>query len=278
MNQNVLKCPVCHTGFEKENKQYKCQNGHSFDMAKEGYTNLLLANKKNSKIPGDSKEMMVARQRFLNGAYYEPLSNKLNELMKAYVYQPDTPLHVFDAGSGEGYYVDRMQQSMAQNQNVNFTGIDISKEGVRLSAKRNKQITFAVGSVYDIPIINEGVDLVFSVFAPIAESEFSRILNQHGKLIIVSPGAHHLFGLKQALYDEPYLNEEDKFVLEQFDLLEQCRVDYDMTLRNSQDLHDLMTMTPYYWKTSAKKMEALLENNETLQTRIEFIVNVYQKK
>ncbi len=277
MSVQVLSCPVCQSVFEKIGKQYKCQNNHSFDCAKEGYVNLLLAHQKSSKDPGDSKEMMVARQRFLTHGYYEPLSDKIIEMVGQYVYSPTKVSHVLDAGSGEGYYVDRLQKHYDSNEQISFTGIDISKEGVRLSAKRNKKIQFAVSSVFEMPIATQSIDCVISVFAPLAKQEFNRVLTDNGKLIVVSPGANHLFGLKEKLYENPYLNDEDKISFEQFKLVEKAKVMYDIEINNPEDLHALMLMTPYYWKTSAAQLETLLTTVTHLKTSVEFIVSCYEK-
>ncbi|MGL4337862.1 MAG: putative RNA methyltransferase [Turicibacter sp.] len=277
MSNQVLCCPVCQSTFQKVEKQYLCENRHSFDCAKEGYVNLLLAHQKSSKDPGDSKEMMVARQRFLTRGYYEKLSDEIISMINKYVYLPDQDIQVLDAGSGEGYYVDRLQHRFKDDNNIHFTGLDISKEGVRLGAKRNKHIQFAVSSVFEMPIASQSLDGLFSVFAPLAEKEFVRVLKENGKLIVVSPGAHHLFGLKEKLYESPYLNEEDKINFEQFKLIEKTRVRYEIEIDNKEDLHALMLMTPYYWKTSAKQLQDLLETVHHLKTSIEFIVACYQK-
>ena len=278
MTNQVLSCPVCKLPFEKIGRQYKCENNHSFDCAKEGYVNLLLAHQKSSKDPGDSKEMMVARQQFLSHGYYEKLSDAIIQMIEKQVHQPQKTSYILDAGSGEGYYVDRLQKYYESDEHLSLTGIDISKEGVRLSAKRNKNIQFAVSSVFDMPIMTDSLDGVFSVFAPLAENEFHRVLKADGKLIIVSPGANHLFGLKEKLYENPYLNEEDKINFEQFELVEKVKVVYEIEVNGTEDLHALMLMTPYYWKTSAKQLENLLTTVSHLKTNVEFLVSCYQKK
>ena len=66
------QCPLCHQPLTLSVKTFKCENNHQFDMAKEGYVNLMPAHHKRSKDPGDNKEMMQARRRFLEGKYYDP--------------------------------------------------------------------------------------------------------------------------------------------------------------------------------------------------------------
>ena len=76
----MYKCPVCQKELVKQDKSYKCLNGHSFDVNKKGYVNLLLANQGHSNNPGDSKEMIDARTTFLNQGYYENLRTELFNL------------------------------------------------------------------------------------------------------------------------------------------------------------------------------------------------------
>ena len=144
-NNEIYKCPVCGIQLKKNDITYKCSNNHSFDIAREGYTYLLLANKKNSKIPGDSKEMVVSRHNFLQKGYYKGLSDALNETVKKYILGKEES-SILDAGCGEGYYIDNLARSI-NNQTALF-GIDISKEAVRIAAKRNNNIETCVASVF----------------------------------------------------------------------------------------------------------------------------------
>jgi 23S rRNA (guanine745-N1)-methyltransferase len=77
----TLICPLCRTPLTLENKSQRCANGHSFDIAKEGYVNLLLVQQKKSKEPGDNPEMVKARREFLQAGYYQPLCNAASQLI-----------------------------------------------------------------------------------------------------------------------------------------------------------------------------------------------------
>lgn len=72
-------CPNCKEELIENNNILECKNRHCFDIAKEGYTNLLLANKKNSQFPGDNKQMVLAREEFLKKDFYKPLANTLSK-------------------------------------------------------------------------------------------------------------------------------------------------------------------------------------------------------
>jgi len=106
----VYRCPVCHFVLEKLEKQYICPNKHTFDIAREGYVNLLLAHQKRTKEPGDSKAMIGSRRAFLNKGYYSTLSECLNEIIAAELLDTPkgTPINVLDAGCGEGYFVGQL--------------------------------------------------------------------------------------------------------------------------------------------------------------------------
>jgi len=129
----IISCPVCSHLLIKEQNTYKCENNHTFDLAKEGYLNLLLNAKKTS---GDSKEMMAARRDFLTKGYYEKLSDRVNQRLKK---THSTDQAILDIGCGEGYYLSRFQKEIAPKAS-NFYGMDISKLGIRMAAKKNPMI------------------------------------------------------------------------------------------------------------------------------------------
>ena len=85
-------CPLCKTPFHKINNTQVCVNNHHFDIAKEGYLNLLPINAKHSKNPGDNKQMMNARRDFLNSAGYLPLAEKLTEIIRKLLQEQSTKI------------------------------------------------------------------------------------------------------------------------------------------------------------------------------------------
>ena len=105
----ILTCPVCNNDLIKTKTGCLCKNNHNFDFAKEGYTNLLLANNKNSKNPGDNKEMILARHSFLRAGFYEPL---LRELVNSIKNLTTDESVVVEAGCGEGYYISGIKNAL----------------------------------------------------------------------------------------------------------------------------------------------------------------------
>ena len=61
-----FSCPLCHQPLTQANNSFVCPGRHQFDVAKEGYVNLLPVQHKRSRDPGDSAEMMQARRAFLD--------------------------------------------------------------------------------------------------------------------------------------------------------------------------------------------------------------------
>ena len=81
---SLFRCPVCGAPLSREEKVYRCPAGHSYDIAREGYTYLLPPNQKHSAAPGDDREMAAARRDFLSKGYYNPLLNTLCSIILAH--------------------------------------------------------------------------------------------------------------------------------------------------------------------------------------------------
>ena len=261
--ESVFVCPVCKNKLFRLPSQLKCLKGHSFDISKQGYVNLLLDNAHN-KRHGDDKLMVKSRTDFLNIGYYSPLRDVLSEII-------GSGNQILDAGCGEGYYT----QKLAENNSV--CGIDISKDALKSAAKRCPGSEFAVASVSDIPVQNASQDVVLNIFAPDSNDEYKRILKHNGRLITVQPMENHLFELKKAVYDIPYLNPEVETARDGFELISVKELKYSITLDTTDDIVSLFKMTPYYYKTGKTDQEKLLKLN-SLTTRIEFLIAEYRKE
>lgn len=109
------QCPLCGARLSGDSV-LKCEKSHCFDRAKEGYWHLLPVQSMRTKAPGDSKEMVAARRAFLNAGYYGIFGKALGELCVEYGVPaaPDAPLHLLDAGCGEGWYDRCIAQKFAE--------------------------------------------------------------------------------------------------------------------------------------------------------------------
>ena len=269
-------CPVCGEHLERLEKSYVCPNGHSYDIASEGYVYLLLPNKKHSKIPGDDKQMVVSRRRFLEAGYYQIFSDALNELALRCL--PCGKSAAVDAGCGEGYYTGRLAGFFAsRGAGTALCGFDISKDAVRLAAKKYQRIPFAVASMFGIPVSDASADLLTDVFSPIVPEEFARVVKPGGAMILAVPGERHLYGLKKVLYDEPYENERRDTEYPGFRFLERIPVRGEIRTDDPQVMLDLFAMTPYYWKTPREGSERLAATAH-LETEIGFDFLLYRRE
>ena len=158
---SLFRCPVCGAPLSREERVYRCPAGHSYDIAREGYTYLLPPNQKHSAAPGDDREMAAARRDFLSKGYYNPLLNTLCSIILAHT-SPE-PV-ILDAGCGEGYYTAGIHHALLEaGRRPQMAGTDISKFILRTAAKRDRDIAFAVASSYHLPVADEHVDVLLDL-------------------------------------------------------------------------------------------------------------------
>ena len=266
-----LICPKCGKPLNRSSNQYHCQDNHVYDVARQGYVNLMLANQKHSQQPGDNNESLLARDLFLNRGYYRPLAEKLSEVIGRYMSDGQAFL---DAGCGTGYYLKEVMANTGKE--LEWYATDIAKKGVAMCARYNPQAICFVGNVFHLPFADHSLDGLMSVFCPYSGQEFNRVISTGGIVISVTPGARHLYEMKEIVYSEAYLNPEKGYDLPGFSLLESNKVSYQVTLESSEDIRTLWRMTPYYHTTYAGNNERLFAE-ETLNTTCEFLVNVYRR-
>ena len=271
----ALVCPKCKAAVElgNQDKSLICNatsgKRHCFDISADGYVNFALSDAGS----GDSKDAVKARTAFLDCGAYEKISDELTALVLKHA-PSGSP--VVDAGCGEGYYSTRIAE-----RGVPVFGVDISKNAIAHAAKRAKRgalknAFFAVASVFEMPVADGSVGAVVNVFAPCAESEYSRVLQKGGVLIVAHAGAEHLMGLKRAIYDNVYENDVRADLPEGLELVEEKRLKYNISLSSNELIEALFSMTPYYWRTSQSD-KAKLKALDTLDTEIDIIFSVYRK-
>jgi len=264
----ILRCPVCGAGVDKQGSSLFCdgQRRHCFDFAKEGYVNLASAKASGG---GDDAALIRARTAFLSAGHYRPFADRICALLKEYL--PGGT--VVDAGCGEGYYSCCIAKS-----GFSVIGFDLSKNGIKHAAKTargQENALFAVAGIFDLPIADASVDAVVSLFAPVCEAEFLRVLKPGGILLLAGAGPEHLFLLKKAIYDTPYKNELRADTPERMEKLCFERVSFDMAL-DAKALGDLFAMTPYFYRTSQSGLERLAAL-EQLTVNGEFDIALYRK-
>lgn len=262
-------CPICKKPLVKEAHSFLCEAGHCFDISKEGYVNLLYGKNKSGSLIGDNRDMALSRRDFLSKGYFSALSEGLIGMIKQYT--EGTPV-LCDICCGEGWYGEQVKNSI----DCELISFDISKEMLRLCAKRKKSDLCFVANGNSIPLESGSVDLAFHLFAPFQEEEFSRIIKQDGLILTAVAGENHLFELKELLYDTPYKNDEAAPETKSLTLKEKRKFTKKVVLQSKEDIQSLFRMTPYYYHTSDSD-KAKIEALETLEVTTEFAVYVYKK-
>lgn len=268
-------CPVCGETLLSDGKSLRCGKGHCYDIARGGYVNLLMSNAPAAKRHGDDAMMIKARHDFLEKGYYLPLRDAICRMITPFLGQSAS---VLDAGCGDGWYTAALAEHLAQEGiAADILGIDISRDALKAAARRSDEIGLAVASVYKLPVVEKSCSAVLSIFAPLAEEEFARVLQEGGLLLRVVPLEEHLWELKQAVYDVPRENPRDTEAPQGFELAASEEVRYTVNLQTNEDICNLFAMTPYYYKTG-RSDQAKLESVEQLEVRAAFGIRIWQKK
>lgn len=275
--EEALRCPVCGSAMIQDRAvgagRWLCRGArtHSFDMAKSGYVHLAPRHSGG----GDAREAVRARTAFLSAGYYRAAADTLCRLVKSYI--PGGL--IVDAGCGEGYYTNALASHLGDGFEV--CGFDLSRDAVDAAAKAAKRqgvgTQYAVGSVFELPLSDATADGVVNIFAPCAEEEYGRVLKAGGVLIVVGAGEDHLLGLKRAIYKETYQNAERADMPTRMKLCERLTVRDEIEVEGSEQIANLFSMTPYYWRTSMQDKQKL-EGLDRLRTEIEFDFSIYRKE
>jgi 23S rRNA (guanine745-N1)-methyltransferase len=271
----LLTCPICESCLSKVGTTLHCSHSHTFDIAREGYVNLL-----RKKLSGDTREMLQARRAFLERGFYQPLSDTLNTLVSSYLSEIASPVNILDAGCGEGYYLGRLQRSLDQDKQHCFVGLDISKDGIRMAAKRYQAASFVVANLKErLVIADQTIHVLLNIFAPRNPIELARVLVPDGRLIVVIPGPRHLAQLRAALPLLQIEENKEQHVIEQFSehfaLLEKVPVSYELDLQ-AKEIEQLVMMTPNYWHLSDEARRAIGEI-QVMKMQVEFVCLVFQR-
>jgi len=273
--QPVLKwlCPNCSQSLRAVNKSWVCQQGHCFDIAKQGYVNLLQVQDKRSKQPGDSKVMIQSRRKFLEQGYYDPLLRKLHQVIQAVQALAVTENNPdwLDMGCGEGYYVGKLK---AMTPNWSWYGLDISKEAIKMAAKQYP-VQFIVASSRQVPALDASFDGIYNLFSPFKTEQLLRLLKAQGTWIRVSPGPSHLKEIKSALYSQPVLHKVPT-TPEGFAEIDTEQLQFEIQLNDDNQFFDLIQMTPFGW-TGDKQLKQALNYDEKYNITCDFLIQSYKK-
>lgn len=258
-------CPLCQQPLTLTQRQYRCPSNHSFDLAREGYVNLLPVQHKKSKDPGDNQQMMLARRQFLQAGWYQPLVTAVIQHLQHYAGS-----RLLDLGCGEGYYSGQIQHQLPQLEQV---GIDISKAAIRAAAKQYPAINFAVASSYQLPFADGYFDSILRIYAPSLDSELQRVLKPGGYLLSVSPAPEHLMQIKAAIYPEVRYHSTDIVPIAGFTHCLRQQLSFTLRLPAAA-LRELVTMVPLGWKFSPLQLTDFVNTEPDIHC--DFYLDCYQ--
>lgn len=261
-SQITLRCPLDGLPLAQQGNTLCCENNHSFDIAKQGYVNLLPVQYKKSKEPGDSKAMIAARSRFLDAGFYDPVSKTLNVMLFGLLANK-SQANILDAGCGEGFYLDACLSFLTEeypDKNLACLGLDISKPAIVAAAKRNKHITWVVGTNKAPPVAEQSIDIVLCMFGFCDLAVIRKILKPAGYVILVDAGPEHLIELRKILY--PSIKSAGKELeYTGFELLDTQVLNFNIHLQQEK-IADLLVMTPHLYRATKDGKEAVQELND----------------
>lgn len=263
-----LLCPVCGEQLNLSGKQYLCPNRHSFDVARQGYVNLLTVQQKHSLNPGDTREQVLSRREFLEAGFYAPIAETLIAEANSFGIRGQ----ILDVGCGEGYYSARLADALE----APLTGLDISKEAVRCAAAKYKGKQWLCATAAHIPVADGSVSLLTSLFALTLPQEFARVLQEGGYYFQVLAAEDHLLGLKGIIYDQ--LNFKEKNTVPElpgFALRKSVPIRFSFTVEGQQ-IQNLFSMTPHVFRIGKDGAERL-RKTETLTDTASCVLNIYQR-
>ena len=262
-----LICPVCGCALSRVDREYRCENRHSFDIARQGYVNLLTVQQKKSLHPGDTREQVLSRRAFLDAGFYAPIARTLCET----ALELGAAGPVLDVGCGEGYYSSQLAKALG----AELTGLDISKEAVRCAAGKYKDALWLCGTAAHLPVADHSAGLMTSLFALTMPEEFCRVLSPEGYYFQVLAAEDHLMGLKSIIYPE-LLHKEKNTVpeLPGFALVKSVPIRFEFTVEGEQ-VQNLLSMTPHVYRISKEGAQRLAAT-ETLTDTASCVLNVYK--
>lgn len=190
---DLLRCPHCRQQLSIIERSAGCPAGHHFDLARQGYLNLLAGRQ---PTHADTADMVNARDRFLGGHHYQALADVIADRAVDAVGHGTAP-RIVESGAGTGYY---LATTLARLRTATGLATDISVPACRRAARIDDRIGAVVADTWaGLPLADHRVDLLLVIFAPRNPAEFARLLKPDGRVIIAGPGPDHLRQLRESL-------------------------------------------------------------------------------
>ena len=247
----AFACPICQENLTLVESSLKCNNHHSFDLAKFGYVNLALQIKQSTNY---DKENFQNRQQILEAGFYQAILEAASDLLS----NSKNAKTILDIGCGEGFYSRKLQE---RHPDKTFYAFDISKDSVQIAAKSepNWAVNWFVGDLARLPIKDASMDILLDIFSPANYGEFRRVLSKDGILIKVIPTKNHLKEIRQKVQDQltnkDYSNQDIKeHFQEHFTILSSQTASLTKTI-TAEQLQALLSMTPLLFHIDQSKID-----------------------
>ena len=248
---SAFACPICQENLTLVETSLKCNNRHSFDLAKFGYVNLAPQIKQSANY---DKENFQNRQQILEAGFYQAILEDISDLLAS----SKTTKTILDIGCGEGFYSRKLQERYPDK---TFYAFDISKDSVQIAAKSepNWSVNWFVGDLARLPIKDASMDILLDIFSPANYGEFRRVLSKDGILIKVIPTENHLKEIRQKVQDQltnkDYSNQDIKnHFQEHFTILSSQTASLTKTI-TAEQLQALLSMTPLLFHVDQTKID-----------------------
>jgi 23S rRNA (guanine745-N1)-methyltransferase len=252
---HLLRCPVCGRPLATRDRTLRCDSGHSFDIARHGYVTLLAGRARAKGLPGDTPDMVAAREAFLAAGHYRWLADAVAARAGGDV--------VVDAGAGTGYYLAAV---LERTPGLGIA-IDSSAHALRRAARAHPAIGAVRADLWrDLPLGDEVADVVLNVFAPRNAAEFRRVLRPGGRLVTVTPESRHLAELVSRLDLLTVDTEKERRLIGSlgrwFTVVDSERLDVSLRLDHDA-VRALVAMGPSAWHTNPETVAAAIDRMPT---------------
>ncbi len=240
----LLRCPNCGAPLAAADAALACARGHSFDVARQGY--VALPSPRGKRAPGDTQEMVAARDAFLGAGHYTPLAKAVTAAARQALHPPGgEPSTIIDLGAGTGHYLGALLGELHDARGI---ALDASPFALRRAVRAHPGIAAVACDTWrELPLQDASAHLVLNVFAPRNGREIARVLSPGGALIVVTPTPEHLreivseLGMLQVDADKGARLHAG--ITPHLSAVNRREVEFKMTLRKA-DIHALVAMGP----------------------------------
>ena len=247
----AFACPICQENLTLVESSLKCENRHSFDLAKFGYVNLAPQIKQSANY---DKENFQNRQQILEAGFYQAILDAISDLIAS----SKTAKTILDIGCGEGFYSRKLQEV---HPDKTFYAFDISKDSVQIAAKSepNWAVNWFVGDLARLPIKDTSMDILLDIFSPANYGEFQRVLSKDGILIKVIPTENHLKEIRQIVQDQltkkDYSNQDIKEHFQEHFSVQSSQIASLTKPITAEQRQALLSMTPLLFHVNQSKID-----------------------